>query len=141
MKKLLIVLIVIAVLVGGYAAIHLTNNRIRDDYLREINAIELPEEWEVLASEAECGKIRGNGNGMQYVVAKLVRGQRPEKDQYQGMFIESCEEFVEEVGSFYFKNIQSAIANQSELQDCFVLEAEKDILTMGTILDCDIRGH
>lgn len=140
LKRLLILLAVIAVFVGGYAAIHLKNNAIRDDYLREVNAIGLPEEWEVLTAEAECGKITGNGNGMQYYAAKLVRGERPEEDRFQGLIVDSCEEFLAMVGTFYFEEIQAAIAAQADPQSCFVLWDEKDIPS-SAILDCDIRGH
>lgn len=141
MRKLLIALAIVATLVGGYAAIHLSNNHIRDEYLREINAIELPEDWEVLATEAECGKIFGNGNGMQYVVAKLVRGEHPEEDRYQEMWIDSCEEFFEDAGFYYFEAIQEAISALNDVQECFILAAEKDLDTFGTFLDCDIRAH
>ena len=74
MKKLKLVGILTAVvLIGGVISIPLLNNYTAYKVERALCEIPLPEEAELIESLSQAGKLTGNGNGMQYFGAILVR--------------------------------------------------------------------
>ena len=74
MKKLKLVGILTAVvLIGGVISIPLINNYTAYKVERALCEIPLPEEAELIESLSQAGKLTGNGNGMQYFGAILIR--------------------------------------------------------------------
>ena len=74
MNKLKLVGILAAVvLIGGAISIPLINNYTAYKVERALCEIPLPEEAELIESLSQAGKLTGNGNGMQYFGAILVR--------------------------------------------------------------------
>ena len=74
MKKLKLVGILTAVvLIGGVISIPLLNNYTAYKVERALCEIPLPEEAELIESLSQAGKLTGNGNGMQYFGAILIR--------------------------------------------------------------------
>ena len=74
MKKLKLVGILAAVvLIGGVISIPLINNYTAYKVERALCEIPLPEEAELIESLSQAGKLTGNGNGMQYFGAILIR--------------------------------------------------------------------
>ena len=74
MKKIKLVGILTAiVLIGGVISIPLINNHTAYKVERSLCEIPLPEETELIESLSQAGKLTGNGNGMQYFGAILIR--------------------------------------------------------------------
>ena len=73
-KKLKVVGILAAVvLIGGVVSIPLINNHTAYKVEKTLCEIPLPEETELIESLSQAGKLTGNGNGMQYFGAILIR--------------------------------------------------------------------
>lgn len=76
MKKLKLVGILVAVvLTGGVISIPLINNHTAYEVEKALCEIPLPEETEWIESLLQTGKLMGNGNGMQYFGAILIRSE------------------------------------------------------------------
>ena len=74
MKKLKLVGILAAVvLIGGVISISFINNNIAYKVEKELCETPLPEKTELIESISRAGKLTGNGNGMQYFGAILIR--------------------------------------------------------------------
>ena len=74
MKKLKLVGILVAVvLIGGVISISSINNNIAYKVEKELCETPLPEKTELIESISRAGKLTGNGNGMQYFGAILIR--------------------------------------------------------------------
>ena len=74
MKKLKLVGILAAVvLIGGVISIPLINNQTAYKVEKELCETSLPEKTELIESISRAGKLTGNGNGMQYFGAILIR--------------------------------------------------------------------
>ena len=76
MKKIKIVGILAAVvLIGGSLSIPLINNHIAYKVEKALCEIPLPEKTELTESLSQAGKLTGNGNGMQYFGAILIKSE------------------------------------------------------------------
>ena len=76
MKKLKVVGILAAVvLIGGVVSIPLINNHTAYKVEKTLCEIPLPEETELIESLSQAGKLTGNGNGMQYFGAILIKSE------------------------------------------------------------------
>ena len=74
MKKLKLVgILAAAVLIGGSLSISFINNNIAYKVEKELCETPLPEKTELIESISRAGKLTGNGNGMQYFGAILIR--------------------------------------------------------------------
>lgn len=76
MKKIKVVGILAAVvLIGGSLSIPLINNYTAYKVEKALCEIPLPEETKLIESLSQAGKLTGNGNGMQYFGAILIRSE------------------------------------------------------------------
>ena len=76
MKKLKIVGILATVLlIGGVISLPLINNHTAYKVEKALCEIPLPEKTELIESLSQAGKLTGNGNGMQYFGAILIRSE------------------------------------------------------------------
>ena len=76
MKKLKAVgILAVVVLIVGSLSIPLINNHIAYKVEKALCEIPLPEETELIESLSQAGKLTGNGNGMQYFGAILIRSE------------------------------------------------------------------
>ena len=76
MKKLKIVwILAAAILIGGVISLPLINNHTAYKVEKALCEIPLPEETELIESLSQAGKFTGNGNGMQYFGAILIRSE------------------------------------------------------------------
>ena len=74
MKKLKLVGILAAVvLIGGVISIPLINNHTAYKVEKKLCETPLPEKTELIESISRAGKLTGNGNGMQYFGAIIIR--------------------------------------------------------------------
>ena len=76
MKKIKLVGILAAVvLIGSVISIPLINNHTAYKMEKALCEIPLPEETELIESLSQAGKLTGNGNGMQYFGAILIKSE------------------------------------------------------------------
>ena len=76
MKKLKIVgILAAAILIGESLSIPLINNHTAYKVEKALCEIPLPEETELIESLSQAGKLTGNGNGMQYFGAILIKSE------------------------------------------------------------------
>lgn len=76
MKKLKIVwILAAAILIGGVISLPLINNHTAYKVEKALCEIPLPEETELIESLSQAEKLTGNGNGMQYFGAILIRSE------------------------------------------------------------------
>ena len=74
MKKLKLVgMLTAVVLIGGVIAVPLINNHTAYKVEKKLCETPLPEKTELIESISRAGKLTGNGNGMQYFGAILIR--------------------------------------------------------------------
>ena len=100
MKKLKLVGILVAVvLIGGVISISFINNNIAYKVEKALCEIPLPEETELMESLSQAGKLTGNGNGMQYFGAILIRSDLSleELDAYYSEYRSNEWEYLVEV--------------------------------------------
>ena len=76
MKKLKIVgILAAAILIGGVISLPLINNHTAYKVEKALCEIPLPEQTELIEAISQAGKLTGNGNGMQYFGAILIRSE------------------------------------------------------------------
>lgn len=77
MKKVCFVVIgaVVLLLAAFFASVPLVNNHTSASLAAELEEIPLPENTEYIQSASKAGKLVGNGNGMQYFGAILVKSE------------------------------------------------------------------
>ena len=76
MKKLKIVgILAAAILISGVISIPLINNHAAYKVEKALCEIPLPKETELIESLSQAGKLTGNGNGMQYFGAILIKSE------------------------------------------------------------------
>lgn len=90
-KKLRYIGILILILIAASLAfVPIGNNIILNKYTNELNKVVLNADYKVLASDNECGKLSGNGNGMQYFSAELIYSKdtlKSENNDLEGVFL------------------------------------------------------
>jgi len=153
MKKIRIIIILAAVLlpVIMYSAIVFANNRIADGLEQDLLNYPLPPQTELLDSASIAARVAGNGNGMQYIGALLVKSELTEDELQE--YYDACPsdaeyaevlpqetEYIFEYQNYRFDNWQPGediyrvtlwIHSISGLEDS----------AWEAILNCDIRGH
>ena len=100
MKKLKLVGILAAVvLIGGVISIPLINNHTAYKVEKKLCETPLPEKTELIESISRAGKLTGNGNGMQYFGAILIRSDLSleELDAYYSEYRSNEWEYLVEV--------------------------------------------
>ena len=100
MKKIKLVGILAAVvLIGSVISIPLINNHTAYKVEKALCEILLPEETELIESLSQAGKLTGNGNGMQYFGAILIKSELSleELDAYYSEYRSNEWEYLVEV--------------------------------------------
>ena len=146
MNKLKLVGILAAVvLIGGAISIPLINNYTAYKVERALCEIPLPEEAELIESLSQAGKLTGNGNGMQYFGAILVRSDLSleELDAYYSDYRSNDWEYL----------VQTQEGQHIEVIDHGTLQFSEEIKDSGYYIvyswgsgnslleELDIRGH
>ena len=114
LKKLLVVIIFIVVISISLfvVVIPLANNYYAKQVEKELRETPLPEKTEIIDSVSLAGKLVGNGNGMQYFGAILLKSKLPLND-------------LEDYYSVYQKNEWSYVVERQENQIITVVEHSK----------------
>lgn len=146
MKKLKVVGILAAVvLIGGVISLPLINNHTAYKVEKALCEIPLPEETELIESLSRAGKLTGNGNGMQYFGAILIRSELSldELDAYYSDYRSNEWEYLVEI-----QEEQSAKAvDHGEVQFSEEVKGDEYYIvyswgSSNSLLDeLDLRGH
>ena len=146
MKKLKLVgILATVVLIGGVISIPLINNHTAYKVEKALCEIPLPEETELIESLSQAGKLTGNGNGMQYFGAILIRSDLSLEEldaYYSGYRSNEWECLVEIQEGQSIDVIDHEILNfGKEINDAgyyivYSWESENSLLK-----ELDIRGH
>ncbi len=146
MKKFKLVGILAAVvLIGGVISIPLINNHTAYKVEKALCEIPLPEETELIESLSQAGKLTGNGNGMQYFGAILIRSE---------LSLEELDAYYSDYRSNEWEYLVETQEGQSvEVIDHGALQFSEEIKGSGYYIvyswgsgnslleELDIRGH
>lgn len=148
MKKYVISVIIaaivaVALLVGFIISIPLVNNGSAKDVEKSLTDIALPEDTELVESISKAGKLVGNGNGMQYFGAILIKSELS----------------LDELTDYYSEKLDGAVVKEQKSQvidfldhETFAFETSIDenasyytVYLFGSGIfpfsELDIRGH
>lgn len=97
MKRLLVILIsLILIPILAQFGVQIANNCIAMEVEKEIKSLPLPERTNYIESISAADKLVGNGNGMQYFGAMLIKSELSleELDTYYSVYRENNWEYV-----------------------------------------------
>ena len=146
MKKLKLVGILTAVvLIGGVISIPLINNYTAYKVERALCEIPLPEEAELIESLSQAGKLTGNGNGMQYFGAILIRSDLSleELETYYSDYRSNEWEYLVEIqeGQSIKEIEHKALQFSEEIEDSGYYIVYSWGSGNSLLKELDIRGH
>ena len=71
-----LVFLLIAFLVWWLVLIPIGNNLILNKYVKELKQYDTGSDYEIIEQISACGKLYGNGNGMEYMVMLLIKSNK-----------------------------------------------------------------
>ena len=146
MKKIKLVGILAAVvLIGSVISIPLINNHTAYKMEKALCEIPLPEETELIESLSQAGKLTGNGNGMQYCGAILIKSELSLEEletYYSDYRSNEWEYFVEIQEGQSIKVIEhKALQFSEEIEDSGYYIVYSWGSGNSLLKELDIRGH
>lgn len=141
----ILVLILIISLFVLLAATPLVNDHVARKTLKELTDLPLPDDTEYIESVWKAAKIIGNGNGMQYLGAMLIRSELSEEElrDYYSDFAEHEWECVVEkqVGTDIIISQYTGLSFQTDVEgdNYYIVYSWGHTDTIFYYLD--IRGH
>lgn len=153
MKKIRRIIIIVLALIPVilYALIVSANNRIASGLENALLAYPLPENTEIIDSTSVAAKVSGNGNGMQYFGAILVKSSLSE-EELQEYYDNCCEkadyaevlpqetEYLFEYQNYRFDHWQAG-EDIYRVGLWFHSVSGAEGSAWEALLNCDIRGH
>lgn len=146
-----IIILFILLIIGLPLYIVLMNNEIANRTTEELANIQLPENTQMVDTISIAGKVSGNGNGMQYFGAVLLKTNLSEEEldtyyqQYRGnsskFLIKKQEtekiEVIDKPG-YYFQTF-----NEEDKEKYYILYSygSADGIFLEDLLELDLRGH
>lgn len=107
MKKAVIPIVLIAVLLVGFiVSVPLVNNHSAKEVERRLVSTALPDNTEIVESLSKAGKLVGNGNGMQYFGAMLIKSELG----------------LEELEAYYSEIISGSAVREQRSRDIEIIE-------------------
>lgn len=142
MKRMILVLIVV-IFAGFVLSIPLVNNSSAKKIEKQLVEIDLPDNTEIIESLSKAGKLVGNGNGMQYFGAVLIRSEKTLDElsayysqKYMNMIVE--EQKTQEIQCIKHGKI-SFKTHISDAEDYYIVYLFGAGISLFSELD--IRGH
>jgi hypothetical protein len=141
-KKWILIAILIFLVVGFAVSIPLVNNQMAKNAEKQLLELPLPEKTTVADSLWAAGKLTGNGNGMQYFGAMLIKSELT----------------LNELSAHYSQKLPNAVVKEQSTQRIACIELRElsfpTDVTDGNyyivylftdsgspLLDLDLRGH
>ncbi len=125
------------------------NNIILKMYLNELKHLKLNATYEILAADNECGKLVGNGNGMQYFSALLIQSKEDliwENNDGEGVFLIDVNDtsFYDFINGYdygdYCRSIKKKLNEISNTKNYYILYSFKNA-PLDSIWNNDLRAH
>ncbi len=148
---LTLLIVIIALPFVSYAGIVITNNCIADKIEKDLVKYQMPSDTELLDSISIAGKLSGNGNGMQYMGAILVKSNLSAEElrEYYDLDFDYIEVRKQENRTLDFIHHSYSFNNFPETQEisCYSIVCwdsnRKECFGefVSELLDFDIRGH
>lgn len=146
-KVLIFVLIIVCILIGFSIHISVSNDMIAKRVENELKETELPNNTEIVDSISAAGKLTGNGNGMQYFGAILIKTKltKEELEDYYKQYKKNEWDFLVskvkssdidkiEHGSYRFEKY-----NENDKEKYFMIYSWG--ISRGFLNDWDLRAH
>lgn len=144
MKRMIVsIVIVAAFLVGFIVSIPLVNNFSAKKIEKQLVEVDLPDNTEIVESLSRAGKFVGNGNGMQYFGAMLIRSEKT-LDELSAYYSQgSMNMIVEEQNTQTIQCVEhgelSFKTHISDTEDYYIVYLFGDGIS--PFSELDIRGH
>ena len=125
------------------------NNIILKMNTNELKHVQLNAPYDIVAEDNECGKLVGNGNGMQYFSALLIRSKEDliwENNNWEDVFLIEVNDtaFYDLINGdgygVYCKNIKKKLNEISNTKNYYVLYLFKNA-PFDSIWNNDLRAH
>ena len=144
MKKMkLSVVTVVVFLVCCFASIPIVNDLTAKSIEKQLARVDLPENTELIESLSKAGKLVGNGNGMQYFGAILIRSEQTLEELSAYYSHELANVVVERQTAQKIEGVEheelSFITDISQTEDYFIVYLFGD--GIAPFLNLDIRGY
>jgi hypothetical protein len=141
--------VILLLLVAPIYLIPIGNNIILKNYTKELKNTKLNADYEILVNDDVCGKLVGNGNGMQYFSALLIRSETElvlENVNKEDIFLikvndNSFEDFINgyDFGG-YCDNIEKKLKEIRDTKDYYVLYSYYEA-PLDSLWNNDLRAH
>ncbi len=147
--KYIIVIFLLLLIPVALLFVPIGNNIILKMHTNELKHFQLNASYEILAADNKCGKLVGNGNGMQYFSALLIHSKEDliwENNHWEGIFLievnaSSFYDFINEYGyGDYCKDIKKKLKEISNTKNYYVLYSFKNA-PLNSIWNNDLRAH
>jgi hypothetical protein len=118
-------------------------------HTNELKHYQLNAAYEILAADDKCGKLVGNGNGMQYFSALLIHSKEDlkwENNDSEGVFLIEVNDtsFYDFINGYdygdYCKNIKKKLKEISNMKNYYVLYSFNNA-PLDSIWNNDLRAH
>ena len=143
----------VAFLIWWLVIIPITNNVILNGYVKELKQYAMDSKFEIVEDIKACGKLYGNGNGMEYMVMLRVRSDEEleETDMFttgswEGIWVIRADNdkrlsgLLDEYNRYRTEDMLAALAVPESLEGYYILfsshSAEWD-----SFLKWDLRAH
>lgn len=152
-KRIFLILLIVIILLPfvSYAGIAITNNCIADKIEKDLVKYQMPSDTELVDSVSAANKLTGNGNGMQYMGAILVKSalSAEELREYYDSDFDYIEVRKQESKTLDFELHSYKFSKFPEAQDGSYYSVicwdsnRKELVgeCLSDFLDFDIRGH
>jgi hypothetical protein len=143
------IILLCLIIPAALAFVPIGNNIILKKHTYELMNHKLNATYEILAKDDKCGKLVGNGNGMQYFSALLIHSEKNlkwENSDLEGVYLievndTSFDDFMNEYDySNYCNNIKKKIIEISNTENYYVLYSFYNA-PFGSIWNDDMRAH
>lgn len=143
------IILLCLIIPASLAFVPIGNNIILKKHTNELKNLKLNSTYEILAKDDECGKLVGNGNGMQYFSALLIHSEEKlkwENSDCEGVFLievndTSFDDFINgyDYGD-YCKNIKKKLKDIDSTENYYVLYSFYNA-PLDSIWNDDLRAH
>lgn len=126
--------------------IPLGNEWILQKYSRKLETYDFGIDYDIVASDSQCGKLYGNGNGMEYFSVELIYCEEAisltENEDWGEVCVKKADyDFMEEMnGSYDFSEVTEAVRQLKETKNYYIVYVSHSAQA-GSIWESDLRAH
>ncbi len=147
--KYIMFIFLLLIIPGALLYVPIGNNIILGMHTNELKNFQLNAPYDIIAADNECGKLVGNGNGMQYFSALLIQSKEDliwENNDWEDVFLIEVNDtsFYDFINGYeygdYCKNIKKKLNESSNTKNYYVLYSFKTA-PFDSIWNNDLRAH